>query len=476
MYGRTRRIHLIGIGGSGMSGIAEVLITLGYQVSGSDLKSSEVTDRLVRLGGRVMPGHDAVNIEGAQVVVYSTAVKDDNPELQAARAAGLPTIPRADMLAELMRMKYGIAVGGSHGKTTTTSMIAAVLARGGLDPTIVVGGRLHGLGSSARLGHGQFMVAEADESDGSFLRLSPAVTVVTNVDREHLDHYPDMAAVRQAFVYFANRVPFYGVSILCADDEQVREILPRVTRRHICYGTRPECEVRASEIELIPHGSRFRVHAFGNDLGVLELHVPGHHNALNALAAVAVGLEVEVGFGLIAEALAGFRGVARRFETRGEARGVRVIDDYGHHPTEISATLAAARGLGGRLLVIFQPHRYTRTSALQSEFGAALADADRVWVLDVYAAGETPQEGISGRTVVERAAEAGARHVVFAGDPAAAAAEAAREARPGDIVLTLGAGDVWKLADRVLETLRGEIPNAPPAARERAERGSGGRR
>ena len=481
MYGRTRRIHFIGIGGSGMSGIAEVLINLGYQVSGSDLKSTEITERLIQLGGRVTPGHDPVNVEGAQIVVYSTAVRDDNLELQAARAAGIPVIPRADMLAELMRMKYGIAVGGSHGKTTTTSMIAAVLARGGLDPTLVVGGRLHGLGSSARLGHGRFMVAEADESDGSFLRLAPAMTVITNVDREHLDHYPDLEAIRQAFVYFANRVPFYGVSILCVDDPQVREILPRLTKRHVRYGTGAECDVRGVDIQLLPHGSRMTVEAFGHPLGALELHVPGHHNALNALAAVAVGLEVEVGFGQIAEALAEFRGVARRFETRGEANGVRVVDDYGHHPTEIVATLAAARGLGVRVLVIFQPHRYSRTAALQAEFAGAFGDAHRVWVLEIYAAGESALPGISGRTLVESAALAGARHVEFASDPAAAAAAAAREARPGDIVITLGAGDVWRLGDRVLEGLRSAAAAAtsdavPPlgsaGARPAGERGA----
>ena len=267
MYGRMRHIHLIGIGGSGMSGIAEVLLNLGYQVSGSDLKTSDTTERLVRLGGRIMLGHDATNVAGAQVVVYSTAVGDKNPELQAARAAGIPTIPRADMLAELMRMKYGIAVGGSHGKTTTTSMVAAVLARGGLDPTIVVGGRLHGTGSNASIGNGQFLVAEADESDGSFLRLAPAVTVITNIDREHLDHYHDLAAIQQAFTYFANRVPFYGVAILCGDDPQVREMLPRVTKRHTLYGAGPECDVRATDIQLLPHGARFEVHAFGASLG-----------------------------------------------------------------------------------------------------------------------------------------------------------------------------------------------------------------
>ena len=458
MYGRTHRIHLIGIGGAGMSGIAEVLLTMGYQISGSDLKESEVTDRLTRLGGRVFIGHNAANIEGAQVVVFSTAVRDDNPEMVAARAAQIPVIGRADMLAELMRMKYGVAVGGSHGKTTTTSMIAAVLARGGLDPTIVVGGRLHALGTNARLGHGAFLVAEADESDGSFLRLVPAVAVITNVDREHLDHYPDLEAIRQAFVYFANRVPFYGVAVLCADDPNVREILPRITKRTLLYGTGPDSLVRATDVELRPHGSRFQVQAFGRDRGSVELRLPGRHNVLNALAAVAVGLELEVGFGQIAESLAAFHGVGRRFETRGEAAGVRVVDDYGHHPTEIRATLAAARGLGERVLVLFQPHRYSRTAALASEFGAAFGDADRVWILDVYAAGESPIPGITGETLVESARRQGASHVAFAGDPREAVAQIAQEARSGDVVLTLGAGDVWKLGDLVLDHLRGAAP------------------
>jgi UDP-N-acetylmuramate--alanine ligase len=453
MYGRTHRIHFIGIGGIGMSGLAEVLLNLGYQVSGSDLRASETTDRLAELGGRVFVGHEPSNVEGADVVVYSNAVKPGNPELEAARAAGLPVIPRADMLAELMRMKYGVAVGGSHGKTTTTSMIAAVLARGGLDPTIVVGGRLRALGTNARLGRGQFLVAEADESDGSFLRLSPAVCVVTNVDREHLDHYGTFDEVRQAFVYFANRVPFYGVSILCIDDPQVRELLPRVTKRHTRYGTSEDADVRALDVRLEPHGAHFRVRSYGRDLGAIELRVPGHHNVLNALAAVAVGLEVEVGFGHIADALREFGGVGRRFETRGETAGVRVVDDYGHHPTEIAATLAAAKGLGGRVLVLFQPHRYSRTAALRDEFATCFGDADRVWVLDVYAAGEAPIEGATSEGMAAAAQSRGATHVVHAPDAHRAAAEAAAAARPGDVVLTLGAGDVWKLADDVLRRL-----------------------
>ncbi len=478
MYGRTHRIHFIGIGGSGMSGLAEVLLNMGYQVSGSDLKTGDVTDRIVTLGGRVFAGHAAANVEGAQVVVYSSAVRPDNPELVAAREAGVPVIARADMLAELMRMKYGVAVGGSHGKTTTTSMIAAVLQRGGLDPTIVVGGRLLTLGANARLGHGRFLVAEADESDGSFLRLAPAVTVITNIDREHLDHYKDLDDIRQAFTYFANRVPFYGVAVLCVDDEHVRGILPRVTKRHILYGTRPEAEIRGVGLELQPQGARFQVEAAGRRLGRIELHVPGRHNALNAIAAVAVGLELEIGFTHIAEALAAFHGVGRRFELRGEAAGVRVFDDYGHHPTEIAATLAAARGLGGRVLVVFQPHRYSRTAALREEFGGCFGDADRVWIMDVYGAGETPLAGVTGESLARAAQERGAAHVRSAPTAGQAIEAVAAEARAGDVVLTLGAGDVSRLAEPLLESLRrpgaaagaagGRASGAARAARGRA--------
>jgi len=454
MYGRTHRIHFVGVGGVGMSGIAEVLLNLGYQVSGSDLRQGEATERLTGLGGRIVIGHEAANVEGAQVVVYSTAVRPDNPEVVAARAQGIPVIPRADMLAELMRMKYGIAVAGSHGKTTTTSLVAAVLARGGLDPTIVVGGRLQSIGSNARLGHGQFLVAEADESDGSFLRLSPAVSVITNIDREHLDHYGSLEELRQAFIYFANRVPFYGVTLLCADDPQVRGILPQVTKRHLLYGTSPDAALRAEDVRLEAQGTSFRVTSEGRELGTVRLALPGLHNVLNALAAVAVGLELEVAFSHVADALAAFRGVGRRFETRGEAHGVLVVDDYGHHPTEVAATLAAARTLGRRVLVLFQPHRFTRTALLHREFGACFGDADKVWLLDVYAAGESPVPGVTARTIVESAEALGQRQLVYVGDAGAAVEAVAREARPGDLVLTLGAGDVWKLGDQLLARLR----------------------
>jgi UDP-N-acetylmuramate--alanine ligase len=453
MYGRAGRIHFIGIGGSGMSGIAEVLLNMGYLVSGSDLKASDVTERLVRLGGRVFSGHAGSNVAGAQIVVYSSAVKPDNPELAAAHRLGLPVIARAEMLAELMRMKYGVAVGGSHGKTTTTSMVAAVLARGGLDPTIVVGGRLLALGTNARLGQGQFLVAEADESDGSFLRLSPAIAVVTNIDREHLDHYADLTEIRRAFVYFANRVPFYGLAILCGDDPNVRAVLPELTKRHVLYGVDADADVTARDVRIEAGGSRARVVAFGRELGEVALQVPGRHNVLNALAAIAVGLELDVGFGHAVEALAAFSGVSRRFELRGTAAGVRVVDDYGHHPTEIVATLAAARSQGGRVLVLFQPHRYSRTAHLADEFGAAFRDADRVWITDIYPAGEAPLPGVTSKTIVDSARRQGFQHVEHAADPARAAASAADEARAGDLILTLGAGDVWKLGDAVLKRL-----------------------
>jgi UDP-N-acetylmuramate--alanine ligase len=336
-----------------------------------------------------------------------------------------------------------------------------VLREAGRDPTMVVGGKVRALGTNARLGQGEFLVAEADESDGSFLKLAPAVSVITNVDREHLDHYKDLAEIRQAFVYFANRVPFYGVSVLCADDENVRSICPMITKRHILYGTRPDAEIRGLGLELVPQGSRFQIEAGGAALGRIELHVPGRHNALNALAAVAVGLELEIAFAHIAEALEEFRGVGRRFELRGEAAGVRVFDDYGHHPTEVAATLAAAKGLGGRVLVVFQPHRYTRTQSLREEFGRCFGDADQVWVMDVYAAGEPPIPGITGKTVVDAARGQGAEHVHYTPGAAEAVEAAVQEARAGDVILTLGAGDVSKLADTLLAGLRRTV--AAPA-------------
>jgi UDP-N-acetylmuramate--alanine ligase len=453
MYGRARAIHFIGIGGSGMSGLAEVLLTTGYRVSGSDLKTGEVTDRLVAMGGRVFKGHHERNVLGADIVVYSSAVQGDNPELRAAIARGVPVIPRADMLAELMRMKYGIAIAGAHGKTTTTSMVGQVLLEGGLDPTIVVGGRVHALKTNARLGHGRFLVAEADESDGSFVRLTPAIGVITNLDQEHMDHYGTMAGLEAAFLEFAERTPFYGLVVLCADDAALNRLAPRISRRSTTYGIEGGV-IRASKLELSPGGSRFEVAKDGEPLGAVELPVMGRHNVLNALAAIAVGLEVEIPFPQIAFALSRFEGVGRRFEKRGEAHDVLVVDDYGHHPTEIKATLAAAKQLGrGRVVVCFQPHRYSRTRLLAKEFGAAFDDADAVLVSDIYAAGEAPIEGVDAELVVGAARSHGHRNVVYAGDLSRAEALLREMVRPHDLVVTLGAGDVAKLGDRLLSSL-----------------------
>ncbi len=455
MYGRPRAIHFIGIGGSGMSGLAEVLLTTGCRVSGSDLKASDVTDRLVEAGARVFIGHHERNVLGAEIVVYSSAVKPDNPELLAAHRLALPVIPRAEMLGELMRMRYGIAVGGAHGKTTVTSMTGAVLLAGGLDPTIVVGGRLHALGTNARLGHGQFLVAEADESDGSFVRLSPAIAVITNLDREHMDHYGTMPGLEDAFLEFADRVPFYGLVVLCADDPALMRIAPRITRRTVTYGL-DAGQLRAVDLELTAQGGRCVVEAAGARLGVLTIPVVGRHNMANALAAVAIGLELDVPFAQIADGLSRFEGVGRRFETKGESNGVLVVDDYGHHPTEIVATLAAARQLGrGRVIVCFQPHRYSRTRLLANEFGAAFDAADEVLVTDIYAAGETPIEGVTAETVVGAARSHGHRNVVYAGDLARAEALLREMVRPHDLVLTLGAGDVTRLGPRLLASLEG---------------------
>jgi UDP-N-acetylmuramate--alanine ligase len=454
VYGRLRKIHFIGVGGSGMSGLAEVLLNLGYVVSGSDLRRSETTDQLSRAGGRIFIGHDERQIEGAQVVVYSSAVPPDNPELTEARRLGLPVIPRAELLAELMRMKYGVAIAGAHGKTTTTTLVGSVLARGGLDPTVVVGGRVHAFGSNARLGQGQFLVAEADESDGSFLRLVPAIAVITNIDLEHVDHYGDLERIRAAFTAFADRVPFYGVVIACAEDAEVDGALAAVpSKRVLRYGI-DAGEVRAHSIEFSPTGTRFAVRFGERHVGEIETRLVGRHNVLNTLAAVCVGIELEIPFSLIRQGLSEFGGVGRRFEIKGEADGVLVVDDYGHHPTEIRATLAAARVHGRRLVVLFQPHRYTRTQALGERFTACFIDADRVLVTDIYAAGEKPIPGVSAEALAHAARAAGFSQVEYAGDLERAKARLLEEVRSGDLALTLGAGDVWKAGESVLAALR----------------------
>ncbi|MBI4268823.1 MAG: UDP-N-acetylmuramate--L-alanine ligase, partial [Candidatus Rokubacteria bacterium] len=396
MYKRYRQIHFVGIGGSGMSGIAEILLNLGYRVTGSDQRRSEVVERLATLGAKIFIGHAAAHVEGAHVVVYSSAVSRDNIEVQVARQQQIPTIPRAEMLAELMRLKYGIAVAGTHGKTTTTSMVGAVLAEGRYDPTIVVGGRVTSLGSNARLGQGDYLVAEADESDGSFLKLAPTIAVVTTIDAEHLDHYGSLDAIREAFVAFVNKVPFYGAAVLCLDQPNIQMLLPRIEKRSITYGLESGADLVARRLHLAGMTSRFEVSHRGSPLGECTLRVPGRHNVQNALAAVGVGLDLEIPFATIQRALAGFAGVQRRFQVRGSARGVTVVDDYGHHPAEIRATLAAAKaGFDCRLVTVFQPHRYTRTQHLHQEFLTAFNQADALVVLDIYPAGEAPIPGVT---------------------------------------------------------------------------------
>jgi len=465
MFATSQHAHFIGIGGIGMSGIAEIMLNLGIKVSGSDLKRSAVTDRLAQLGATIYEGHNAANVAGATVVVTSSAVHTNNPEVLEAQAQ-IPVIQRAEMLAELMRLKYGIAIAGMHGKTTTTSMVAAVLAAGGLDPTVVVGGRVDALGSNARLGTTQYLVAEADESDRSFLKLSPILAVVTNLDREHMDCYHDMADVERVFVDFMDRVPFYGAVTACIDNPLLKGILPRVRRRVFTYGMAAEADYR---LELIDSGksasfesgqgnsgqgsgfSRFQVHTAEGPLGPFELHVPGRHNILNATAAVAIGLQLAMSPGKIAEGLANFRGVDRRFHKRGESRGVAVVDDYGHHPTEIRATLAAARECcRGRIHVVFQPHRYSRTFDLLEEFGGAFTDADTVIVLPIYAASEEPIPGVTAERLAERIQ--GPR-VEFAPEFATAVSVVAASAHDGDLILTLGAGSVSQLAQQILAAL-----------------------
>ncbi|HTM39006.1 MAG TPA: UDP-N-acetylmuramate--L-alanine ligase [Terriglobales bacterium] len=501
MFAKIQRVHFVGIGGIGMSGIAEVLLNLGYKISGSDLKRSSVTDRLKLLGTTIFEGHRAENVTGADVVVTSSAIDAANPEVHEAMRLHVPVIPRAEMLAELMRLKYGIAIAGMHGKTTTTSMVAAVLAAAGLDPTVVVGGRVDAMGSNARLGRSQYLVAEADESDRSFLKLSPILSVVTNIDREHMDCYRNMQDIKRAFLDFMDRVPFYGMLVLCNDDPILRRLLPRIRRRMIAYGTRPGSDFLITTNQGFARNSHrpdsaesggrerpglrrpqkpaekagltakpvrapltlnsFQVSYRGADLGEFCLHVPGMHNVLNATAAIAVGIGLDIPVSHIREALENFRGVDRRFQLRGEAGGVAVIDDYGHHPTEIKATLAAARQCGYRKIhVIFQPHRYTRTRDLMDEFTAAFGNADSLFVLDIYPASEQPIEGITAEALARKIAGTSSRYVASFEEAVGAAATAAQ---PGDMILTLGAGSVSQLGPMLLEKLQ---PSASGSGRK----------
>jgi UDP-N-acetylmuramate--alanine ligase len=457
MFFKPQHVHFVGIGGIGMSGLAEVLLELGYRVSGSDLKLSPVTERLSVRGAVIAQGHKAENVEGAKAVVVSSAVQNENPEVVEARRLAIPVIPRGELLAELMRQKYGIAVAGSHGKTTTTSMVAAILSHAGLDPTIVVGGRVGMMGgANARLGKSDYLVVESDESDGSFLKLAPIVAVVTNIDREHLDHYSGLGEIRRAFSEFVGKVPFYGVAILCLDDENVQQILPAVNRRTITYGLSAQADLRVTHASPGHLASEFHLDFRGRDLGCFRLHIPGTHNVLNATAAIAVGLELEVSLETIREALASFSGVDRRFQIRGAEHGVTVIDDYGHHPTEIRATLAAARACQyKRIHVLFQPHRYTRTDALMDEFARAFHQADTVHVMDIYAASEDPIEGVNAEALAARMTAFGHRGAHYVGSMERGIESVTAEAQAGDAIVTLGAGSVSQAGDGILSRLKG---------------------
>src|ERR1700719_2107000 len=470
MFAKIQHVHFVGIGGIGMSGIAEVLLNLGYKISGSDLKNSAITHRLAGMGATIFEGHAAENIAGAEVVVTSSAVVQQNAEVVEAHRLHIPVIPRAEMLAELMRLKYGIAIAGMHGKTTTTSMVAAVLAAGGLDPTVVVGGRVDAMGSNARVGKSQYLVAEADESDRSFLKLSPILSVVTNIDREHMDCYRNMRDVKKTFLDFMDRVPFYGMIVACNDDPLLRRLLPEVQRRTVTYGTKRGSDflikiptLAAKDAARMGHPTsddsrplcRFSVRYREQDLGEFTLHVPGVHNVLNATAAIAVGVGLDVSVDAIRAALDQFRGVDRRFQLRGRAAGVSVIDDYGHHPTEIRATLAAAKQCVFRKIhVVFQPHRYTRTRDLMEEFTTAFGDADSLFVLDIYAASEKPVEGISGEALAATIREKGGLNAKYVSSFQDAVSSAAAVAQDNDMILTLGAGSVSQLGPMILEKLK----------------------
>jgi UDP-N-acetylmuramate--alanine ligase len=464
MYQKQYHIHFVGIGGIGMSGIAELLLNLGYKVSGSDVKPSDITRRLARLGGTVFEGHRAEQVEKADVVVTSSAVKTDNVEVAAARQLSIPVIPRAEMLAELMRLKYSIAVAGAHGKTSTTNLVAAVLAQGGLDPTVVIGGKLKNIGSNAVLGSGDFIVAEADESDGSFLKFSPTIAVVTNIDREHLDFYADLTAIKESFLAFLDRIPFYGLAVLCLDNEAIQALIPRIHKRFTTYGLNPQADFQAVDVSFGPLRSHFAVVHNGLRLGQIALNLPGRHNVLNALAGIAVGTELAIPFPTIRAALETIEGVQRRLEIKGEAQGLTVMDDYGHHPTEIKTTLESLQTSWPerRKVVVFQPHRYTRTRALFDEFTRAFYLSDVLIVLPVYAASEAPIAGVDSVGLSSAIRAHGHREVLDAVDMEAAVAILKGILHAGDIVLTLGAGDVWKVGERLnKEIAAGFAPAAP---------------
>jgi len=458
MYLKKYHIHFVGIGGIGMSGIAELLLNLGYKVSGSDIRSSDITRRLKRLDGIIFEGHSAEQVSEADVVVTSSAIGADNPEVVAARKASIPLIPRAEMLAELMRLKYSVAVAGAHGKTSTTSIIASVLSKGGLDPTVVIGGKLKGIGSNALLGRGDFIVAEADESDGSFLKMSPTIAVVTNIDREHLDFYKDLNSIKEAFLSFIDRIPFYGLAVLCLDNEPIQELIPKIKKRFTTYGMSTQADFHARDIVFSNQKSRFDIYHMGDMLGNITLNLPGTHNVYNSLASIAVGIELDIPFDIIKDALETLEGVQRRLEIKGEKKGITVIDDYGHHPTEIKTTLRAVRESwpDRRIIAVFQPHRYTRTKALFDEFTRSFYQSDLLVVLPIYPAGEEKIEGIDSDGLCEGIRTHGHKEAVFKEDFKEAVLHLKEILEREDILLTLGAGNVWKIGEEVLDILNRE--------------------
>ena len=465
MYLKKYHIHFVGIGGIGMSGIAELLLNLGYKVSGSDLKSSDITTRLESLGGTIFEGHSGNHIGEADVVVTSSAVTRDNPEVIAAEQASIPVIPRAEMLAELMRLKYSVAIAGAHGKTTTTSMVASVLAEGKLDPTVVIGGKLRSIGSNAVLGQGDFIVAEADESDGSFLKYSPAIAVVTNIDREHLDYYKDLETIKEVFLRFIDRIPFYGLAVLCLDNEPIQGLIPRIKKRFVTYGMSSQADFQIRDVEYTQGQSRFCAYQNSVKLGQIRMNLPGIHNVYNAMAAVAVGIELDISFKDIQAAFEKLQGVQRRLEIKGKAKGITVVDDYGHHPTEIKTTLQAAEECWteSRKVVVFQPHRYSRTQALFDEFTRAFYQSDVLVVLPIYSAGEEKIKGVSSQALFEGIKAHGHKEVVQAKNFKGAVAYLKKNLKAGDVVLTLGAGDVWKIGTEILKTL-----TTKPGAKKRS--------
>lgn len=455
MLKNIQYIHFVGIGGSGMSGIAEVLINLGYKVSGSDLKQTEITQRLASLGGKIFIGHKPEQIGNAHVVVTSSAVLPDNPEVVQAKKLKIPVIPRAEMLAELMRLKYAVTIAGTHGKTVTTSLVSMVLAEGGLDPTVVIGGRLKNIGSSAKLGKGEFIVAEADESDGSFLKLTPTIALVTNIDDDHLDHYKTLDNIKSAFTQFVNKVPFYGSIILCGEDENIKSIIPQITRKYYTYGIGKNYDFYAENIVHKEMDTEFDLCFTGKNLGRLRIHLPGVHNVVNSLGAAAVGIELGIELEKIRKAFLDFTGVSRRLEVKARKKDIVFIDDYGHHPTEIRVTLETIKSIWPerRLLVVFQPHRYTRTRDLAKKFGLSFDSVSRVWLTDIYSAGEKPIPGISSSLILESFPSDKRETVTLSSDRNAIIKEVIKSLRPRDVLVTLGAGDVYKIGEEILKKI-----------------------